>query len=143
MYSFFFFFFLLAHGRKSKTQFAGFGASGTAVICTPADTVLTVSTDKQLWRKHHAYPGGSRIAQWLSTGLKIKRLQVQVLAGSVGEFFFSKVNFLCGILFWYLFHPCVTAVACKRSRSFCQKCRWLGTAKHTCTLHIYMWLCMK
>ena len=37
--------------------------------------------------------------------------------------------------------PCVTAVACKRSQSFLQKCRWQVTAKHTYTLH--MWLCMK
>ena len=28
--------------------------------------------------------------------------------------------------------PCVTVVACKRSLSFCQKCRWQGAAKHTC-----------
>ena len=46
------------------------------------------------------------------------------------------------LLFWYPFHPCVTAVARKRSRSFCQKCRWQVTAKHAYnTLH--MWLCMK
>ena len=41
----------------------------------------------------------------------------------------------------FLFHPCVTAVARKRSRSFCQKCRWQVTAKHAYTLR--MWLCMK
>ena len=35
----------------------------------------------------------------------------------------------------------VTAVACQRSRSFCQKCRWQVTTKHACTLR--MWLCMK
>ena len=46
-------------------------------------------------------------------------------------------------LFRYPFHPRprVTAVARKRSRSFCQKCRWQVTAKDTCTL--CMWLCMK
>ena len=37
--------------------------------------------------------------------------------------------------------PRVTAVARKRSRSFCQKCRWQVTAKHAYTLR--MWLCMK
>ena len=31
-----------------------------------------------------------------------------------------------------------TAVARKKSRSFCQKCRWQVTAKHACTLR--MWL---
>ena len=32
------------------------------------------------------------------------------------------------------FHPCVTAVARKRSRSFCPKCRWQVTPKHAYTL---------
>ena len=45
------------------------------------------------------------------------------------------------LLFRYPFHPHVTTVAHKRSRSFCQKCRWQVTAKHTYTLH--MWLCLK
>ena len=31
----------------------------------------------------------------------------------------------------YPFHPCVTAVARKRSQSSCQKCRWQVTAKHS------------
>ena len=39
------------------------------------------------------------------------------------------------------FHPRVTAVTRKRSRAFCQKCRWRVTDKHTSTLRI--WLCMK
>ena len=50
-------------------------------------------------------------------------------------------NFLCRLLFQYLFHPCVTTVACKRPRSYCQKCRWQVTAKYTCTL--CMWFYMK
>ena len=33
-----------------------------------------------------------------------------------------------------LFQPRVTAVACKRPRSFCQKCRWQVTSKHAYTL---------
>ena len=41
----------------------------------------------------------------------------------------------------YLFHPHVTAVARKRSWSFCQKRWWQVAAKHTYTL--CMWLCMK
>ena len=57
------------------------------------------------------------------------------------EIFFPRVNFLCWLLIWYLFHPCVTVVACKRPQSCCQKCRWQVTAKYACTLH--MWLCMK
>ena len=34
-----------------------------------------------------------------------------------------------------------TAVACKISWSFCQKCRWHVTVNYAYTLH--MWLCMK
>ena len=58
--------------------------------------------------------------------------------------FFSRVNFLCWLLFRYPFHPrvsTVTAVAHQISWSFCQKCRWQVTAKHASTL--CMWLCMK
>ena len=33
-----------------------------------------------------------------------------------------------------LFHPHVSTVACKRPGSFCQKCRWQVTPKHTYTL---------
>ena len=54
--------------------------------------------------------------------------------------FFSRVDFLCWLLFWYPFHPHVT-VTCKRPWSFCQKCRWRVTAEHAYTL--CMWLCMK
>ena len=54
------------------------------------------------------------------------------------EIFFSRVDFLCRLLFRYPFHPRVTAVARKKSRSFCQKCRWQVTAKHAYTLR--MWL---
>ena len=60
---------------------------------------------------------------------------------SCRRIFFSRVNFLCWLLFRYPFHPRVTAVARKRPRSFCQKHRWQVTAKHAYTLH--MWLCMK
>ena len=35
----------------------------------------------------------------------------------------------------------VSVIARKRSRAFCQKCRWQVTAKHAYTLR--MWLCMK
>ena len=60
---------------------------------------------------------------------------------SGGRIFFSRVKFLCWLLFRYPFHPRVTAVACKRSQSFRQKCRWQVTAKHAYTL--CMWLCVK
>ena len=43
-------------------------------------------------------------------------------------------------IFRYPFHSRVTAVARKRSRSFCQKCRWQVTAKHTYTLPMWLWM---
>ena len=81
------------------------------------------------------------IAQWLE-----RRTHDWKVAGlnpcwSGGRIFFSRVDFLCWLLYRYPFHPRVTAVACKRSRSFCQKCRWQVTAIHACTLR--MCLCMK
>ena len=45
------------------------------------------------------------------------------------------------LIFQYPFHPHGTTVACKRSWSFCQKCRQQVTAKHACILP--MWLCIK
>ena len=54
--------------------------------------------------------------------------------------FFSRVNFLCWFSFWYLFHPLVTTVAYKRSKSFCQKCKWQVTTKHPWTLHMWLWM---
>ena len=45
----------------------------------------------------------------------------------------DSFNCLCSIWFWYASHPCVTAVACKRPWSFCQKRRCMVTAKHAYT----------
>ena len=84
---------------------------------------------------------GAGISQWLE-----RRTCDWKVAGSNpcwggGSIFFSRVDFLCWLLFRYPFHPCVTAAARKRSRSFCQMCRWQVTAKPAYTLR--MWLCMK
>ena len=38
--------------------------------------------------------------------------------------FLLMVIFLFWLLLQYSIRACVTAAACKRSRSFCQKCRW-------------------
>ena len=84
---------------------------------------------------------GALVCQWLA-----RRTRDWNVAGSNpcrcgGRILFSRVNFLCWLLFWYPFHPRVTAVARKRPRSFCQKCRRQVTAKYACTLRI--WLCIK
>ena len=62
------------------------------------------------------------IAQWLECRTRDWKVAGSSPCRSSGRIFSSWVNFLCWLLFWYPFHPCVTAVACKRSQSFCQKC---------------------
>ena len=83
---------------------------------------------------------GAGIAQWLECQTRDWKVVGSNPRRSGGRIFFSRVNFLCWLLFRYPFHPRVTAVTRKRSRSFCQKCRWQVTAKHIYTLR--MWLCM-
>ena len=65
----------------------------------------------------------------------IERSRVRIPAGTAGEFS-SPGSTFCADLFRYPFHPRVTTVARKKSRSFCQKCRWQVTAKHAYTLRI-------
>ena len=59
----------------------------------------------------------------------IERSRVRVPAGAAGEFS-SPGSTFCADSFRYPFHLRVTAVARKRSQSFCQKCRWQVAAKH-------------
>ena len=91
--------------------------------------------------KYTAYTRGAGIAQWLQRWTHDRKVAGLNPCWSGGRIFFSRVNFLCWLLFRYPFHPRVTPVARKRPRSFCQKCRWQVTAKHAYTLR--MWLCMK
>ena len=85
--------------------------------------------------------GREGIAQWLERRTRDWKVAGSNPCRSDGRIFFSRVNFLCWLLFTYPFHPRVTTVARKRTRSFCQKCRLQVTVKHACTLR--MWLCMK
>ena len=55
------------------------------------------------------------------------------VAGVAGEFSSPELTF-CAVLFGVRSAPRVTAVARKRPRSFCQKCRWQVTPKHAHTL---------
>ena len=86
-------------------------------------------------------PPGARIAQCLERRTCDRKVASSNPCTSDGKNFFSRVMFLCWLLFRYPFHPRVTAVARKRPRSVCQKCRGQVTAKYACTLR--MWLCMK
>ena len=68
----------------------------------------------------------------------IERSRVRIPAGTAGEFSSPGSTFCADSYFRYPFHARVTTVARKKSRSFCQKCRWQVTAKHAYTLR--MWL---
>ena len=48
--------------------------------------------------------------------------------------FFSRVSFVCSLLLGVRSNPMLPAVTRKRSRSFCQKCRWQVTSNHAYTL---------
>ena len=84
---------------------------------------------------------GAGVAQWLEHRIRDRKIAGSHPCWDGRRIFFSWVNFLCWLLFRYLFHPSVTAVARKTPRSVCQKRRWQVTAKHAYTLR--MWLCMK
>ena len=98
------------------------------------------------------YPVWAGIAQWLECQTSDRKVTGSNPCRSSMNIFFwsnfwstdtewvsteSQPDFLCQLI-WYPFHPCVATVACKRSQSFCQKCRWQVTAKHVHTLR--MWL---
>ena len=82
--------------------------------------------------------GGAGIAQWLEHRTRDQKVAGSNPCRSSGRIFFSRVNFLCWLLFRYLFHPCVTAVARKRPRSLCQKCR-LQLNTHTPYICGFAW----
>ena len=81
------------------------------------------------------WTGGGDSSVWFECRARDRKVPGSNPCWSGGRIFFSRVNFLCWLLLQYPFHPCVTAVARKRSRSFCQTCRWQVTAKHAYTLH--------
>ena len=82
------------------------------------------------------YYMGAGIAQWLEHRTRDWKVAGSNPCWNGGRIFFSRVDFLCWLLFRYPFHPRVTTVARKKSRSFCQKYRWQVTAKHAYTLRI-------
>ena len=113
-------------GRKEKKQNASWGYSTQYVTSSP---IYNISLTE------------AGIAQWLERRNRDRKVPGSSLRRSGRKKKkFSRVDFLCWLLFRYPFHPRVTAVASKRSRSFCQKCRWQVTAKYTCTLPMWLWL---
>ena len=83
---------------------------------------------------------GAGIAQWLEHRTRDWKVAGSNPCWNGGRILFSRVDFLCWLLFRYPFHPRVTTVARKKSWSFCQKCRWQVTAKHAYTLRMWILL---
>ena len=101
---------------------------------------------QQQCHHHQCLPGSGDVESWSSGSVRHPGehwTHDWKVPGSRQEWWenFLLQGQLSVLLFWYSFHPCVTTVACKRSWSFCRKCRWQVTAKHTYTLR--MWLCME
>ena len=119
---------------------------------TAQDAHLDSHTAPELWQyPTHGptyigrvpYTGGGRgagIAQWLEHRTRDWKVAGSNPCWNGGRIFISRVDFLCWLLFRYPFHPRVTTVARKKSRSFCQKCRWQVTAKHAHTLRMWILL---
>ena len=80
---------------------------------------------------------GAGIAQWLERRTRDRKVSGSNPCRGGGRIFFSSVNFLCWLYFGIRSTP---VLAGKRPRSFCQKCRWQVTAKHTYTLPMWLWM---
>ena len=117
-------------------------SNGTSHGATKQWRKYTTLVIMQKWAiksySHSCRIEGAGIAQWLEHRTRDWKVAGSNPCWNGGRIFFSRVDFLCWLLFRYPFHPRVTTVARKKSRSFCQKCRWQVTAKHAYTL--CMWL---
>ena len=85
---------------------------------------------------------GAWIAQWLERRTRDWKVAGSNPCWNGGRIFFSRVDFLCWLLIRYPFHPRVTTVARKKSRSFCQKCR-LQLNTHTPYICGFYWTVLR
>ena len=79
--------------------------------------------------------GGAWIAQWLERRIRDRKVAGSSPGRSGGRILLQGQLSVLTVISVSV-PPRVTAVARKRSLSFCQKCRWQVTAKHTCTLRM-------
>ena len=101
-----------------KTIGANFRLAGRVTLVAAALIVRLSS----LWIQHSSVLQyrGAGIAQWLEHRTRDWKVGGSNPCWNGGRIFFSRVDFLCWLLFRYPFHPRVTTVARKKSRSFCQ-----------------------
>ena len=119
--------------KKGKQKVCVCGGGGwVSTIKIPAGAINTLFS--------YVILKGAGIAQWLEHRTHDWKVAGSNPCWNGGRIFFSRVDFLCWFLFRYPFHPRVTAVARKKSWSFCQKCRWQVTAEHAYTLRMWILL---
>ena len=78
-------------------------------------------------------PQGAGIACWLERRARDRKVASSNPGRGGGRIFLLQSQLCVLTLIRCPFHPLVTAVARKRLRSFCQKCRWQVTPKHAYT----------
>ena len=77
---------------------------------------------------------GAGVACWLECRTRDRKVCQFESRQERRDDFLLRSQLCVLILFRCPFHPRVTAVARKRPRSFCKKCRWRVTPKHAYTL---------
>ena len=111
---------MAAIARPDQSESVSFARELFITIITIIIIIIMESGDSSVIKR-----GDSSV---ISAGIVIERSRFRVPAGAAGEVS-SPWSALCAeVLFRYPFPSRVTAVARKRSRSFCQKCRWQVTA---------------
>ena len=101
--------------------------------------VLSFVSNFRLTAKHPEHPGSADSSAVRVPDSWLKGCGFESLQERRENFASPGSTFCADSLVRYPLHPRVTAVARKRYWSFCRKCRWQVTAKHACTLR--MWLC--
>ena len=104
---------------------------------SPVNLPFWQNTEDELWRIFIDCTAHEKLA---SRGIVAITDIIRLKAWTIKRKKKKKEDFIYWLLFQYTFHIRVIAVACKRSWSFCQKCRWQVTAKHTCALPMWLWV---
>ena len=123
---------LLVHYPGDSTLLVHYPGDSTLLVHYPDPLFITHTCGKcfhELMKISIKQPGverGAGIAQWLEHRTRDWKVAGSNPCWNGGRIFFSRVDFLCWLLFRYPFHPRVTTVARKKSRSFCQKVQVSG-----------------
>ena len=98
----------VAHDRVCAAEFSAMSRFGLAVPSSSRFNELAIKSVK--W---NGKPKGAGIAQWLEHRTRDWKVAGSNPCWNGGRIFFSRVDFLCWLLFRYPFHPRVTTVARK------------------------------